>query len=388
MPNEQAKYMDLNEFLQTFFTAQDNREDHVGYFPNMVKDDLNVQNLQQQISHIAQSMGPNSRKLFKQYWDARNDNSPAAADFLNMVKTITVWYADSYGRQNLKNYCQNIMMLCQNGKIKNPTFALRLLKCIESQMQGDSSLRTDINYMIATNPAAKPVDVYTFARIVGDNKQSKYYQDAPTELMKMLNDQMVRVDSAIDAEMSKDFPNIENIQKSGAATLPEIAHIMCDIARNLSARPGSGITAQDVEQLFEVERALKQKYSMEKILNLEFGNYTQQFEDAASLRLAKIEPQYDKMERDLGAAQKSYREMRGAYDEQTRQIRELQDKIEKLESELRTEKSKNATLRATIKTFIIDAESRANGGVVNIRKDMLEQIQKLKNNMEQGRVSI
>ena len=97
-----------------------------------------------------------------------------------------------------------------------------------------------------------------------------------------------------------------------------------------------------------------------------------------------MEQEYKKMEQELGVAQKSQREMRSAYDEQTRQVRELQDKIAKLESRLDTEKSKNNTLRATVNTFIMDAEARANGGMVNIRKDMLDQIRKLKSNMDQG----
>ncbi len=391
MPEQaQSKYMNLNEFLETFFAAMDANEDRIDYFPNMVKDNQTIQALREVIGGFAQSLGPNTRKLFEQYWNARNDNSPAAADFINMVRTVTIWYAERLNRGDLQMPAKNIMHLCQSGKIKNPEFALRLLKGMQYELQyelkGQSTLRGDIMYLIATNPAAQPVDVYNFANAVQGNKQSKYYADAPAELIKMLNDQMVHVDAKIGAELAKDFPNVENIQKSGAGTLPHIAEIIYEIMQK--QQMSGTYTPQDIQQAKEIVRTLEQKYSMDNILNLELGNYVQQFEDQSSLKLAKMEPEYKKMEQELGVAQNSQREMRSAYDEQTRQVRELQDKIAKLESELRTEKSKNNTLRATVKTFIMDAEARANGGMVNIRKDMLDQIRKLKDNMDKGRVSL
>lgn len=388
MPEQaQSKYMNLNEFLETFFAAMDAQEDRIGYFPNMVKDNESVQSLYQIIGSFAQDLGPNTRKLFEQYWNARNDNSVEAYDFLNMVKTITIWYAENYGRGDLQMPAKNIMHLCNSGKIKNQEFALRLLKIMQDNLrQENPQMYDDASYMIATNPAAQPVDVYKFANAVQGNKQSKYYADAPAELIKMLNDQMVRVDATIGAELAKDFPNVENIQKSGAGTLPHIAEIIYEIMQK--QQMSGTYTPQDIQQAKEIVRTLEQKYSMDNILNLELGNYVQQFEDQSSLKLAKMEPEYKKMEQELGVAQKSHREMRSAYDEQTRQVRELQDKIANLESELRTEKSKNSTLRATVKTFIMDAEARANGGMVNIRKDMLDQIRKLKDNMDKGRVSL
>ena len=388
MPEQaQSKYMNLNEFLETFFAAQDANEDRIGYFPNMVKDNESVQSLYQIIGSFAQDLEPNTRKLFEQYWNARNDNSPAAADFINMVRTVTIWYAERFNRGDLQMPAKNIMHLCQSGKIKNPEFALRLLKGMQYELKGQSTLHDDIMYLIATNPAAKPIDVYQFARDAV-YQGSKYYDNAPAELTKMLNDQMVRVDAAIGAELAKDFPNIENIQKSGATTLANIASVIYEIASKQYNQRQGHISMEDVSMMQEQQKKLREKYSMDNILNLELGNYVQQFEDVASLKLVKMEPEYKKMERDLGTAQKSQREMRSAYDEQINEIRTLKDKIAKLESELRTEKSKNATLRATIQTFIMDAEERANGTVVNIRKDMSEQIRRLKANLDKGSVSL
>lgn len=378
MPEQaQSKYMNLNEFLETFFAAIDANEDRIGYFPNMVKDNESVQALYQIIGSFAQDLGPNTRKLFEQYWNARNDNSPAAADFINMVRTVTIWYAENYGRGDLQMSAKTVMHLCNSGKIKNQEFALRLLKTMQNVLRRENpQMCDDASYMIATNPAAQPFDVYNFTNAVQGNKQSKYYADAPAELIKMLNDQMVRVDATIGAELAKDFPNVENIQKSGAGTLPHIAEIIYEIMQK--QQMSGTYTPQDIQQAKEIVRTLEQKYSMDNILNLELGNYVQQFEDQSSLKLAKMEPEYKKMEQELGVAQKSQREMRSVYDEQTRKVRELQDKIAKLESELGTEKSKNSTLRATVKTFIMDAERRAAGGLVNKGKDLAEQIAQFK----------
>lgn len=385
MPEQtQPTYMNLNEFLETFFAAQDNKETRIGYFPNMVKDEPDLNKLYNILAGFGPNLEPNSRKLFQQYWNARKDNSPAAADFLNLVKTITVFYAENYNRHGLEDARKTVMHLCQNGKIKNPEFALRLLKTIYGEFDGFGPLKLEVSRMIAMNPVAQPIDVYrysdTLVRAQSENRP--YDKDAPEELMDILNDQMVKTDSNIDKELSKDFPNTDAIEKMGGDSLAALAE---NILRLVEYQVKHGErNSSDANEIRKIVAFLRDKYNIDNILGLNKKPYGPQYEEQASLKLAKMEPQYEKMERDLGAAEKSQREMRSAYDEQLRQIRELEDKIAKLESRLDTEKSKNNALRATVKTFIMNAEARANGGMVNIRKDMLEQIQKLKSNMDQG----
>lgn len=389
MPEQtQPTYMKLNEFLETFFAAQDNKETRIGYFPNMVKDEPGLNNLYNILAGFGPNLEPNSRKLFQQYWNARNDNSPAAADFLNMVKTITVFYAENYNRHGLEDACKTVMHLCQNGKIKNPEFALRLLKTIYEEFDGFGPLKLEVSRMIAMNPVAQPIDVYrysdTLVRAQSENRP--YDKDAPEELMDILNDQMVKTDSNIDKELGKIdkelLPNTDAIEKMGGDSLAALAE---NILRLVEYQVKHGErNSSDANEIRKIVAFLRDKYNIDNILGLNKKPYGPQYEEQASLKLAKMEPQYEKMERDLGAAEKSQREMRSAYDEQLRQIRELENKIAKLESRLDTEKSKNNTLRATVNTFIMDAETRANGGMVNIRKDILEQIQKLKSNMDQG----
>ena len=391
MPEQtQPTYTNLNEFLETFFAAQDNKETRIGYFPNMVKDEPDLNNLYNILADFGPNLEPNSRKLFQQYWNARNDNSPAAADFLNMVKTITLFYAgNTYETSTgFRDACKTVIHLCQNGKIKNPEFALRLLKTIYGEFDRFGPLKLEVSRMIAMNPVAQPIDVYrysdTLVRAQSENRP--YDKGAPEELMGILNDQMVKTDSNIDKELSKDFPNTDAIKKMGGRNLAGIAENILHLVE-YQVKHGER-NSGDVDELRKIISFLQDKYNIDNILGLNKKPYGPQYEEQASLKLAKMEPQYEKMERDLGIAQKSQREMRSAYDEQLRQIRELEDKIAKLESRLDTEKSKNNTLRATVNTFIMDAETRANGGMVNIRKDILEQIRKLKDNMDKGRVSL
>ena len=391
MPEQtQPKYMNLNEFLETFFAAQDAEENRIGYFPNMVKYNEDVRQLYLVLSGFAQELGPNTTKLFKQYWDARNDNSPAAQDFLNMVKTITLFYAgNTYETSTgFRDACKTVIHLCQNGKIKNPEFALRLLKTIYGEFDRFGPLKLEVSRMIAMNPVAQPIDVYrysdTLVRAQSENRP--YDKGAPEELMDILNDQMVKTDANIDKELSKIdkelIPNTGAIKKMGGDSLAALAE---NILRLVEYQVEHGErNSSDANEIRKIVAFLRDKYNIDNILGLNKKPYGPQYEEQASLKLAKMEPQYEKMERDLGATGKSQREMRGAYDEQLRQIRELEDKIAKLESELGTEKSKNATLRATVNTFIMDAEARANGGMFNIRKDIWEQIQRLKSNMDQG----
>ncbi|MBO7656984.1 MAG: hypothetical protein J6S80_04625 [Alphaproteobacteria bacterium] len=391
MPEQaQSKYMNLNEFLETFFAAQDAKEEHIGYFPNMVKYNEDVRQLYLVLSGFAQELGPNTTKLFKQYWDARNDNSPAAQDFLNMVKTITLFYAENTYETStgFRDACKTVIHLCQNGKIKNPEFALRLLKTIYGEFDRFGPLKLEVSRMIAMNPVAQPIDVYRYSDILvrTQSENRPYDKGAPEELMGILNDQMVKTDANIDKELSKDFPNTDAIEKMGGRNLAGIAENILHLVE-YQVKHGER-NSGDVDEIRKIVAFLRDKYNIDNILGLNKKPYGPQYEEQASLKLAKMEPQYEKMERDLGTAQKSQREMRSAYDEQINEIRALKDKIAKLESELKSEKSRNATLNATIQTFIMDAEKRANGTVVNIRKDMSEQIRRLKANIDKGSVSL
>ncbi len=395
MPEQaQSKYMNLNEFLETFFAAQDANEDRIGYFPNMVKDNESVQSLYQIIGSFAQDLGPNTRKLFEQYWNARNDNSPAAADFLNMVKTITVWYADNNGRQGLEDSCKSIMYLCKNGKIENPEYALRLLKSIESQFQQKSTeLHLSVARMIAENPVATPHDLYKYASmftrglgvygtptsLLGRPEN----QTIPEDLMGMLNDHMVRTDANIGNELHKDFPNVDAIERMGGGSLIYIAEAILSLVKFQAEH---NVRSQnDVNEIEKIVAVLRDKYNIEHILGLEKKPYGPEYEKLASLKLAKLEPQYEKMERDLSTAQKSQHDMRGAYNER---VEKLQEKIAELERELRQERTKNAALKATVNTYIKMAEARVGGSVLNIRKDMSDELGRLKRDIEDGRGSI
>lgn len=375
----QSKYMNLNEFLETFFTAQDKHEDHIGYFPNMVAQNPELPSLS------APSFGPNGEKLYKQYWNARKDydynGSPEAADFLNIVKTITVLYADDNKQHNLNDAYLAVVHMTQNNKIKNQHYALRLLKVIEERATSPE-LKFDIKRLIAMNPASKPYDVYNYAEALANNQQSKYYRDAPYELVQMFNDQEVKVDSELEKELHKDVPNIEKIRNTGVLTLPDLVDEIMRIMQR------QGASADDMNAIKSLWQKTKQKYSLENILNANQKDYVQQFETKASIELSMAEQELKKAQQESEQNRQYAINARKASDEQIRENRELQARIAKLEHELGTEKSKNAVLNATIRTFISESEKRVNGNIVNIRKDMQKQIETLKKNISEGRVQI
>ena len=372
---EQKNYMKIDEFLKTFFTAQDNHESRIEYFPNMVKDDPNLTSLNDILSRFSGYLGPNTARLFRQYWDARNDSSPAAQDFLNMVKNITIWYAEDYNRRGLSEAYETVKHLVVNNKIQNPEFALRLLNAIQWTVK-DEQLKTEIKRLIAMNPASKPIDVYGYAVYLSRTPQSKYYRDAPYELIQMLNDKRVRVDENIGLEVAKDVPNIQNIRETGAETLVRLANVILRMMEEQGAAPN------DIQTMRALVEELKQKYSMENILDTAPQNYTQKYETAASIKLAYMEQEYSRMEQEAMQSKQSAQRARQTADEQYEEIRQLRDQIAKLEHEIGIEKSKNATLRGTVKTFIMEAEARARGGIVNKGKDLSEQIAKLKLNFQ------
>lgn len=373
---EQQKYMNLNEFLKVFFAAQDNQESRIGYFPNMVKDNENLQNLYQIIGSFANDLGSKTRKLFEQYWNARNDSSPAAQDFLNMVKNITIWYAEDYNRRGLSEAYETVKHIVMNNKIQNPEYALRLLQAVKNDVRGDANLRLEIRRLIAMNPVSEPYDVYDYATALANNQQSKYYSDAPYELIQMLNDKMVRVDESLEPEVKKDVPNVENIEKLGVKSLIDLAEEIMRIMQR------QGASKEDFATMSKLKEELKQKYSIENILNNAPRNYAQEYETQASIKLADMEQEYKTMENEIGQSRKYMTEYRQTLDDNNRQIRELQDKIAKLESKLAIEKSKNNTMRGTIKTFIAESEKRSAGSVLNKGKDLAAQIAQLKKHFQ------
>lgn len=369
----QSKYMNLNEILETFFTAQDKYEDRIGYFPNMVAQNPELPSLS------APSFGPNGEKLYKQYWNARKDydynGSPEAADFLNIVKTITVLYADDNKQHNLNDAYLAVVHMTQNNKIKNQHYALRLLKVIEERATSPE-LKFDIKRLIAMNPVAKPYDVYNYAVALANNQQSKYYRDAPYELVQMFNDQEVKVDSELEKELHKDVPNIERIRNTGVLTLPGLVEEILRIMQR------QGASADDMNAIKSLWQKTKQKYSLENILNANQKDYVQQFETKASIELSMAEQELKKMQQESEQNKQYAINARKTLDERNRENRDLQDQIAKLESELGTEKSKNAVLNATIRTFITESEKRATGSVLNKGKDLAAQIAKLKASLE------
>ena len=375
----QQKYMNLNEFLETFFTAHDNKEDHIHFFSNLVADKLDLKSLKNKLDGLR--TGPNTEKLFQQYMAARQDSSPEAADFLNMLETITMWFAfdsDKTRRYAFQTARKTIMHLYQSGKIKNQNLALQLLRQIKPDTQEkDQDLGIQIARLIATNPESTPQDLRDYSSMFtyGKNRNKLHDKTIPEELIKMLSDQMVKIDGLIAEELAKDFVNVNNIRDTNCGTLISVAEDILEIVQNqYKLRECDDMYYEQVKNIVETVR---NKYTIDNILRVAPENYVAKFEEQASLKLAKMEPQYEKMEKDLAQSQKSERAMRKEYDEMVQEKSEFESTIATLKSELATEKDKNKTMRATIKALLLDAETRAKGSIINVRKDIQKQIKKI-----------
>lgn len=375
----QKKYMNLNEFLETFFTAHDNKEDHIHFFSNLVADKLDLESLKNKLDGLR--TGPNCEKLFQQYLAARQDSSQEAADFLNMLETITMWFAfdsDKTRRYAFQTARKTIMHLYQSGKIKNQNLALRLLRYIKPDAQeNDQDMGIQIARLIATNPEATPQDLRDYSSMFTYEKNRNKLHDKtiPEELIKMLSDQMVKTDKNISKELSKDFVNVDNIRNTDCGTLIGVAEDILEIVRNQYDR--HECSDMYYEQVKNIVETVRNKYTIDNILRVAPENYVAKIEEQASLKLAKMEPQYEKMEKDLAQAKKSEQSMRKEYDEMVQEKRELEDAIAKLKSELNSERNKSKTMRATIKTLLLEVDNRAKGSIINVRKDIQQKIKQI-----------
>lgn len=371
------KYMNLNEFLKTFFTAQDNNEDHIIFFSNLVEENPDLKSVKDKLDGLR--MGPNTEKLFQQYLAARQDSSSEAADFLNMLETITMWFSwndTKYRRYKFQTARKTIMYLCQSGKIENQKFVLRLLKRIKPDAQENApDLSLQIARLIATNPEANPYDLHEYSSMLAKSRDKLHDKTVIEELIKMLNDQMSKTDKKISQELAKDFVNADNIRDTNCGTLISVAEDILEIVQNQYKL--HECDAKYYEQIENLVAKIRAKYNLDSILSIAPENYVEKFEEQASLKLSKMEPQYEKMEKDLAQSQKSERAMRKEYDEMVQEKRELEDAIAKLKSELNSERNKSKTMRATIKTLLLEVDNRAKGSIINVRKDIQQKIKQI-----------
>lgn len=393
----QSKYMNLNEFLDLYYRMQsDSKFNNDIYYVMQLVNLPNTYNriVNNRISDTASIEGiannieittKEGQELATQLLQALRDPDYQASDFLNMVNLLT-----ALDRHNIHVYEQNKaiqtqLFLINNGKIKNLDITYQMLRKMNNFEQYPNKM--DVKHALAIHKHAKPNDIYDYAQFIANTRNSELYADAPEELLSMLNDQITKVDKKIDVELSKDFPNEETIRKLYPGNLINIAIIIKDIIES-QVRTGKR-SQDDLNQIQELVKVLNEKYNMTNILKFEQGNYIQQYDERMEFRVAEQEAQLEQQSSELShtkheleISKKHGRETSERLDEQTDEIRKLKEKIAKLESELGTEKSKNAVLNATIRTFISESEKRATGSVLNKGKDLAAQIAQLKRNLE------
>lgn len=314
---EQTKYMDLNTFLENWLSIDHgydirmiagfllvhnnelyNRKNHgkiEQHFANRAKQDLNSLYTGQ------------AKEITDQLVKAIEDPSPEATDFLDILQKFTAFYSyKPLTDMEVSEYAQVQVNVISRGRIKDPMHAYMLLSKMESNNRLGSKLLLDVLHLKVTNPNATLNDVYEYARLVANHQESPFFAGAVEELMSMLNDHMTRIDERITAELNKDVPDKDNIVKLRTDQLLHITQCISDIMSKQE------YPVTKLREMSELRTLLASKYDINKILDVEQGNYVQQFETRASLKVAEAEEKLkdaEKIQSDLDAAMKKITEL-------------------------------------------------------------------------------
>ena len=314
---EQTKYMDLNTFLKNWLSIDQgydirmiadflvvhyndlyNRKNHGKidqYFANRAKQELDSLYTEQ------------AKEIMDQFVKAIEDPSPEATDFLDILQKFTAFYSlKQLSDMEVSEYAQVQVNVISRGRIKDPMHAYMLLSKMESSNRLGSKLLLDVLHLKVTNPNATLNDVKEYARLVANHQESPFFAGAVDELMSMLNDHMTRIDERITAELNKDVPDKDNIVKLHTEQLLHITQCISDIMSKQE------YPVTKLKEMSELRILLASKYDINKILDVEQGNYVQQFETRASLKVAEAEEKLKdagKIQSDLEAAMEKITEL-------------------------------------------------------------------------------
>lgn len=373
----QTEYMDLNTFLEKWFSTDKdydrriiadllveqwntmyNRRNSIGVNswkvdPYLLKDFQDIHD------NLYTEQG---KEIMVQFINAMKDTSPEATDFLKMLENLTPFYArEKIPDSLIDQYAQMQVNIISRGKVKDPKHAYMLLDKIQQNNRVTNKIFLDALHLKVMNPNATLDDLYTYATCIANHPESQFYAVAPTELMSMLNDQMVKVDTQITSELDKDVPNMDNIKNLRTGKLLKIA----DAVYLIMSR--ERYPKEQLDEMSELKKLLASKYDMTKILDVEQGNYVQQFETQASLALSQAQSEAESAARtksDLEAAQG--------------EIKGYQSKIEELQHENKTLKEERTRFLklldmklGIIKTYFLSF-NRIKKQLLNRGKDLTE----------------
>ena len=368
----QNKYMSVNQFLDMLFTASEHKDKFVRYFANVVNNvsvadrgGINyIQNWMQ-----SADLSNELRTLFEQYVAAKQDQSPEAQDFLNMAETLTFFSTDAYNDKykDPEFKALNILKLIQNNVIKNPMYSYKLLKQIPEMSVSSATLK-NIRLAIAQNQNATAADAAEYAK----------WSKSPEEIRKLINDFMVKIEQNLAPELNKEILNEQRINSilGDTNSLGNMIAYLSDLTRN---------NPEQFAKTRELAKMLDNKFDKNKILNVQNGNYIQQYKDQAELQLAEIKPEMAKMRQDLDNAKIFDKQ----YEDELTKLREenqrLKGELQNKDAALQNSENKYNMLKGQVNLYIRDVKERANGSMFGKGKDLADLAIQLQSQINQSK---
>lgn len=361
------KYMDINQFLDTYFRALSNKKhSRVFVFINAVQGLLNYGGpdyWQSWLFDMQDSLSEDDKALFEQYIAAMQDNSPAAKDFLNMVQIFTFFNSAAAQdmRQDRETKARVIIDAAQNGAIKNPLYSYKLLKQIpEYALSKETDKARWLT--ISQNPYATTDDAAEYAK----------YSNSREELLKLIDDFKIKIENALDPELDKDVKNTDNIKAILDNNYDGLNKMLLYL-RDLSTHD-----KQLYSEMEELRNEIYDKFSMQNILAFKSGNYIKQYKESSEMQLASIKPELVQAKQQLVNAQDSEHQLNLALGSAQLEIQKLQEQLKQKDEELKKAKTENGLLKGKVTVFIQNVEKRMNGSILNKGHDIANLAKTLK----------
>ncbi len=378
MPAQNESYIGIDEFLEKYYSALKSGAWGSRFFWNCASEQPN-DFLKWYLEHKDQISNQDLKELYEEIAKAQQSGSNDAQNFLYTVQVLTAF--DNYGTGRdvpdyaLQQYTQIILKSISNGQITNPTNTYNLLTHMYNELPSATLARE-----IALHPLATPHDVWKWLdkhEFIGSVNDAK----------KKLNDLVAVTKKKLAEEFDSKkttLPRIDKIDSLGISIIPSIADRIVEIVKYFAKNGLEGQTQEDVAKARSIAAELRQEFNIDNILDIGQKDYVQQYDTQAEARIATLYVENKGLKQEVARLESLEEELHESREEKS----SLQTEIEDLKDELRKERTKNAALRATVNTYIKTAEARVGGSVLNIRKDMSDELENFKRNIENGRGSI
>lgn len=356
---EQEKYMGIDEFLEKYYRALSHTRHPESWGNNFfwsMASKTPKEFFEWYNEHKEQLRTPELQELYAEIAKAQAAGTQDAKNFLYTVQVLTAFdnaFTDEkVPSRQLDEYTKIILNAIKRGVIKNPENSYNLLKHAYSKQNTDG--QREISRALALHTLATPYDVtYWLGTYVEPTSRGPWYDyrrlgsstpqfiGSIDDAKKKLNDLVADAKVKLDAEMSKPMPNIDTIKSFEIDVIPMVAYQIAAIVDFMALTKQDSQTAADVEKAKSVAAELAREFDMNKILDVEHGNYVQQYADQAEIQIAEMRPAFEKMQNELET-------LRPAYTKQNRQLMKQSSSISNLEDDKAKLLRENQNLLSTL----------------------------------------